>query len=432
MENPPALRDIGEPRYAGIVLWRQPTGEFSTLIVPEDKFTTEFVLPTKFDEVKQLSGSISAALSRVGGVRVALVKKQVQYEGRDKYAIDIDKDAPGEIEQYHYAPFVPLSPTIGVVSHHTFVNAYKGKEFVVKSVMVNKILNPLCAENINHDLGECCEAEILDPLLKLWDTQDSDPFRWEMPNDFQYLRLKEPLFSEFFTPLPFYNRSIADFVPEKLVSLGFAATPGLGADTLASMKKTKLQDYLRHWLEYFPDDFNTKVNNQTEKQLLATQHVKNPLKVREPKVLKAILVERIKFIEHVIAHKCISIGEYMEHDDADTTQPNFLARVSMWPGLSGGPTIALSAEHFANRQFIGLASGSRAGWTNNVMVSVNNTAFANGYKLFVIPSFGTNVPPLSLKYIEQFRDLVDSLEAIATSSGSKKRRVDNEDEDDDN
>jgi hypothetical protein len=61
-----------------------------------------------------------------------------------------------------------------------------------------------------------------------------------MPNDFQYLRLKIPLFSKFFTPLPFYNSSIADTVPAELVSLGFAATLGLRAETLDSMKKNKI------------------------------------------------------------------------------------------------------------------------------------------------------------------------------------------------
>jgi hypothetical protein len=59
---------------------------------------------------------------------------------------------------------------------------------------------------------------------------------------------------------------------------------------------------LRYWIEYFPADFNRKVNNKTEEKL-ATQHVKNPIKVKDTKVLKAILEERIKFVEHVIAHK---------------------------------------------------------------------------------------------------------------------------------
>lgn len=81
--------------------------------------------------------------------------------------------------------------------------------------------------------------------------------------------------------------------------------------------------------------------------------------------------------------------------------------------------------------YIYTASGSRAGYSDNIMVSVNNLAFANGYKIFVVPSFA-NVPTMASQYIDQFQGLASSLDEITANSNKRQRLLGDDDGDSDN
>lgn len=224
-------------------------------------------------------------------------------------------------------------------THFALVNIYFFLSFFSLCLFVST--RYLWTEKVNQDLGtECCDADVLDPSLVLWNTQDEDLFRWETPNDFQFLQLCKPLFTEFFTPLPCFN--IPDFtecVPAQLINLGFATTPDTGKH-IGSKKNPKYKDSmniggggeeggeeggrkgeeeegflfflltftdhtleLRYWIECFPTDFHQKVQNEEEENLLSSANSRNPLKIDSPLILKKILEERIKFIQHVIAHR---------------------------------------------------------------------------------------------------------------------------------
>lgn len=55
--------------------------------------------------------------------------------------------------------------------------------------------------------------------------------------------------------------------------------------------------------------------------------------------------------------QCISLGEYSDHEkieEHEVKRGMFRAKVSLWPGLSGGPAIPMAQNFVENRLFIGM------------------------------------------------------------------------------
>lgn len=70
-----------------------------------------------------------------------------------------------------------------------------------------------------------------------------------------------------------------------------------------------------------------------------------------------------------------------------------------------------------------IASGGYVHEVDNYFTSVNNIGFATGYKLFVLPSFGNQIPPAATAYLDQFRGLVNSMPELRERVEDRRRRA---------
>eukprot|EP00026_Physarum_polycephalum_P022176 Phypoly_transcript_26010.p1 GENE.Phypoly_transcript_26010~~Phypoly_transcript_26010.p1 ORF type:complete len:110 (+),score=17.17 Phypoly_transcript_26010:98-427(+) len=104
----------------------------------------------------------------------------------------------------------------------------------------------------------------------------------------------------------------------------------------------------------------------------------------------------------------------------------FRAKMSMWPGLSG-PCIPIHPRFIRDKLFIGMSSGKYTHESDSYFASVNDLVFANGYNLFVKPSFGDQVPEAAMQYLQQFAPS-ELVESLAMLEDVKRRRQEEEQE----
>lgn len=256
-------------------------------------------------------------------------------------------------------------------------------------------------------------AEVLDPNLHLWyGVQTKDLYGWELPHDFVFLRLPEPLFTAYFIPHAFKNdvRHANSIVAEGLVNLGFALPP---TDVLPqNISATTTINDIFHWMDMFPPNFQAQVRSDEEDELLAKAKVNNVKKVKDKIILSKVLESRLQLFGDVLDKKCVSLGKLKADEDEGWEKScTFRCVMSLWPGLSGGPIIPLQADLIQNLHFIGTASGGLPSAGANNYISVSSEAFATGYTIFVYPTLTGDLAGAKA-YIDQFSNLATSLDDI--------------------